>query len=150
MITIRNANREDASNILEFQLRLALETEDVSLDKLVVSQGIKAIFDDPGKGAYYVAEWNGQVVGCFLITFEWSEWRNGNVWWMQSVYVDMLHRRRGIFKKMYDHLLQVVATERRVLGLRLYVDKSNLRAQKVYGALGMNGDHYTVYEWMKK
>jgi ribosomal protein S18 acetylase RimI-like enzyme len=150
MITIRNANREDASNILEFQLRLARETEDVSLDKLVVSQGIKAIFDDPGKGAYYVAEWNGQVVGCFLITFEWSEWRNGNVWWMQSVYVDMLHRRRGIFKKMYDHLLQVVATEPKVLGLRLYVDKSNLRAQKVYGALGMDGDHYTVYEWMKK
>ncbi len=150
MITIRNANREDASNILEFQLRLARETEDVSLDKLVVSQGIKAIFDDPGKGAYYVAEWNGQVVGCFLITFEWSEWRNGNVWWMQSVYVDLLHRRRGIFKKMYDYLLQVVATEPRVLGLRLYVDKSNLRAQKVYGALGMDGEHYTVYEWMKK
>jgi ribosomal protein S18 acetylase RimI-like enzyme len=150
MITIRNANREDATNILEFQLMLARETEDISLDKLVVSQGIKAIFDDAAKGTYYVAESEGRIIGCFLITYEWSEWRNGNVWWMQLVYVDMRYRRRGVFKKMYDYLLESVSADPRILGLRLYVDKSNLRAQKVYGGLGMNGDHYTVYEWMKK
>lgn len=150
MITIRTANRDDAAQILEYQLMLAHETETVALDKLVVSKGIKAVFDDPGKGTYYVAQQKEQVIGCCLITFEWSEWRNGTVWWLQSVYVDIRHRRNGVFKKMYEHLTKTIAQNPTILGLRLYVDKSNLRAQKVYGTLGMNGEHYTVYERMKE
>lgn len=150
MITIRTANRDDAAQILEYQLMLAHETETVALDKLVVSKGIKAVFDDPGKGTYYVAQQKEQVIGCCLITFEWSEWRNGTVWWLQSVYVDIRHRRNGVFKKMYEHLTKTIAQNPAILGLRLYVDKSNLRAQKVYGTLGMNGEHYTVYERMKE
>lgn len=150
MITIRIANREEASKILEFQLNLAGETENVILDKLVVSKGIKAVFDDPAKGTYYVALFNDEVIGCFLITFEWSEWRNGMVWWLQSLYVDAHHRRKGVFKKMYDHIIQTISGDPNILGLRLYVDKSNLRAQKVYGTLGMDGDHYAVYEMIKE
>ncbi len=114
-----------------------------------MSKWIKAVFDDPGKGAYHVAVINDQVIGCFLITFEWSEWRNGTIWWLQSVYVDLRHRRQGVFRKMYNHIVRTIEEDTSILGLRLYVDKSNLRAQRVYGTLGMNGDHYTVYERFK-
>ena len=150
MINIRNATREDASRILDFQLMLARETENIFLDKLIVSKGIKAVFDDPSKGTYYVAVVNDEVIGCFLITFEWSEWRNGMIWWLQSVYVDARFRRQGAFRKMYEYILRTIAGDPGILGLRLYVDKSNLRAQKVYGTLGMNGDHYTLYEQIKE
>lgn len=149
MIAIRPATREDASAVLDFQMRLALETENISLDKLIVSKGIAALFDDPSRGTYYVAEHTGQVVGCFLITYEWSDWRNGTIWWLQSVYVDIRHRRTGVFKHMYDHIIRMISADPTVTGLRLYVEKSNDRAQQVYRSLGMNGDHYTVFEKMK-
>lgn len=149
MITIRPATREDASDILEFQIGLAIETENVVLDKLVASKGISALFDDPSKGTYYVAEFQGKVVGCFLITFEWSDWRNARIWWLQSVYVSISHRKNGIFRAMYDYILDRINTDPSIGGLRLYVDKSNDRAQKVYRSLGMNGDHYLVFEKMK-
>ncbi|HEY9486974.1 MAG TPA: GNAT family N-acetyltransferase [Chryseosolibacter sp.] len=149
MINIRLATREDAGRILDFQLRMARETEDISLDKLVVAQGINALFDDPAKGVYYVAEVAGTVAGCFLITFEWSDWRNGMIWWLQSLYVDINYRQQGIFKRMYDYIIQTIEGDSSISGLRLYVDKSNERAQHVYRSTGMNGDHYTVFEWMK-
>lgn len=149
MINIRLATREDAGRILDFQLRMARETEDISLDKLVVAQGINALFDDPAKGVYYVAEVAGTVAGCFLITFEWSDWRNGMIWWLQSLYVDINYRQQGIFKRMYDYIIQTIEGDSSISGLRLYVDKSNERAQHVYRSMGMNGDHYTVFEWMK-
>lgn len=149
MINIRPATREDAGRILDFQLRMAEETENISLDKLVVAQGINALFDDPAKGVYYVAEAYGTVAGCFLITFEWSDWRNGTIWWLQSVYVDINHRQQRIFKRMYDYVIQTIKGDPSISGLRLYVDKSNERAQHVYQSMGMDGDHYTVFEWMK-
>lgn len=148
MIIIRSATREDASTVLDFQMRLALETENISLDKLVASRGIAALFEDPAKGTYYVAEDRGKIVGCFLITYEWSDWRNGTIWWLQSVYVDITHRRTGVFKHMYDHIIRMISGDPNVAGLRLYVDKSNGRAQKVYRSMGMDGDHYTVFEKM--
>lgn len=148
MIVIRQATRTDAARILEFQVLMAIETEDIVLDKLVASKGIAALFDDPAKGVYYVAEVKGEVAGCFLITYEWSDWRNGVVWWLQSVYVDVASRKRGVFRKMYDHIVEVISADPGVRGLRLYVDKSNERAQGVYRSLGLNGDHYTVFEWM--
>lgn len=128
---------------------MALETEDISLDKLLVSKGISSLFDDPSRGEYYVAEFNGKVVGCFMITYEWSDWRNGVVWWLQSVFVDAHHRKSGVFKKMYEHILKTIDGDPSIVGLRLYVEKNNDRAQKVYRSLGMNGDHYTVFEKMK-
>lgn len=149
MISLRPATREDAGIILEFQLRMARETEDISLDKLIVSKGISSLFEDPGKGEYYVAEYKGTVIGCFLITYEWSDWRNGVVWWLQSVYVDSDHRRLGVFRKMYEYIMKTISDDPGIVGLRLYVEKNNERAQKVYRSLGMNGDHYTVFEKMK-
>lgn len=150
MIYVRPATREDAGKILDFQLLLAQETENIVLDKLVVTKGIKEVFDDAAKGQYYVAEIAGKVVSCLLITYEWSEWRNGNIWWLQSVYVDAAHRRAGVFRKMYDYLQQTVSADNSIAGLRLYVENNNTRAQKMYKSLGMDGDHYKVFEWIKK
>lgn len=150
MISIRPSKYEDIGVIAGFQVKLADETESIALDKQLVSTGIKALFGDPGKGVYYVAEAREEIIGCFLITYEWSDWRNGMIWWLQSVYVKESHRKQGVFKSMYDHLVKTISRDPTIIGLRLYVDKSNTRAQQVYQTLGMNGDHYTVFEWMKK
>lgn len=149
-ITIRQAVRDDATEILLFQMALALETEGLVLDKLVLSKGIAAVFDDPAKGVYYVAEYGNEVAGCFLITYEWSEWRNATIWWLQSVYVKAPHRRKGIFRHMYEYIIDAISREPTVAGLRLYVDTTNKRAQQVYEALGMEGNHYALYEKIVK
>lgn len=148
-ITIREATKNDISDIASFQINLASETENVTLEESIVREGLKRLFDEPYRGQYYVAEIDNKVVGCHLITYEWSEWRNGNVWWLQSVYISKDHRKKGVFKKMYDTLIEKIKNDPEILGLRLYVDKTNVPAQKVYEGLAMNGDHYTVYEWMK-
>jgi ribosomal protein S18 acetylase RimI-like enzyme len=150
MIYVREAHREDAGKILDFQLLLAQETENRALDKLIVTKGIKEVFDDPAKGKYYVAEISGKVVGCLLITYEWSEWRNGNIWWLQSVYVDASHRKSGVFRKMYEYIIESINGDQTIAGLRLYVENNNSRAQKIYKALGMNGGYYQVFEWFKE
>jgi len=150
MITIRPAKSEDLEVIAEFQIRMAAETEKIALDKSIISTGIEALFADPSKGIYHVAESGGKIIGCFLITYEWSDWRNGMIWWLQSVYVAESERGHGVFRKMYNHILETISGDPGILGLRLYVDKSNTRAQKVYQSLGMNGDHYTVFEWIKR
>lgn len=150
MISIRQASDKDIPVIVDFQLSLAMETENIQLDRSIVTDGLNAVFNDISKGTYYVAEADGAIVGCHLITFEWSEWRNGTVWWLQSVYVKESHRKHKVFSTMYDHLKQLIQQDPSVLGLRLYVDKSNARAQNVYKSIGMNGEHYTVFEWMKQ
>ncbi|MEX2230623.1 MAG: GNAT family N-acetyltransferase [Cyclobacteriaceae bacterium] len=149
MISIRPSRFDDIGVIAEFQLKLANETEGVNLNPRIVTTGIEALFADPGKGVYYVAESREKIIGCFLITYEWSDWRNGMIWWLQSVYVTESHRREGVFKRMYDYIHDAISKDSSLIGLRLYVDKSNARAQKVYQSLGMNGDHYMVFEWMK-
>lgn len=149
MISIRPAKFQEISILSDFQVNLAAETENILLDKNLVSVGIEALFIDPAKGVYYIAETEGTMIGCFLITYEWSDWRNGMVWWLQSVYVQESHRRKGVFKKMHAYLIDTISKDPEIIGLRLYVDKSNDRAQEVYRSLGMNGDHYTVFEWMK-
>jgi len=107
------------------------------------------MFDDPAKGIYYVVEDGEEIIGCHLITYEWSDWRNGLIWWLQSVYVKESHRKKGIFKMMYDNILRIIKADSNLIGLRLYVDKTNARAIKVYESMGMDGSHYTVFEWMK-
>jgi ribosomal protein S18 acetylase RimI-like enzyme len=149
MISIRKSSLKDIDTLVDFQLRLADETESVTLNPHIVKQGLEELFKEPSRGLYYVAESDGAVVGCHLITYEWSEWRNGNVWWLQSVYVRKDFRGKGVFKSMYDNLLRMIEQDPKILGLRLYVDKTNVTAQKVYSSLGMNGEHYTVYERMK-
>ncbi len=150
MTTIIEKAREEHIDILiDFQQRLAFESEEVKLDADTIRSGMKAMFADPSKGVYYIAREENEIVGCHSITYEWSDWRNGMVWWLQSVYVKESHRKKGIFNKMYDNIITIIKNDPGLIGLRLYVDKSNERAMKVYGAMGMDGSHYTVYEWIK-
>jgi L-amino acid N-acyltransferase YncA len=146
---VREARQADVPSLLDFQLKMALETENIQLEIQPLTQGMNKLFRDPGKGKYYVAEEQGEVIGCLMTTFEWSEWRCGTILWIQSVYVSLSWRKRGVFKAMYQHLHQLVSEDPDLKGIRLYVDKTNETAQKVYNGLGMNGEHYTVFEWMK-
>ena len=149
MISIRKATPEDARAIIYFQVNMAWETEEMKLVPETVTKGVQAVFDDPSRGQYYVADNDGYVIASLLITYEWSDWRNCNVWWFQSVYVVPEFRRQGVFRKMYNHIKQL-AENQDVAGLRLYVETKNSRAQKTYEALGMSSEHYSFYEWMRK
>jgi GNAT superfamily N-acetyltransferase len=149
MILIRKAKPSDAPSIIDFQLKMAWETEKMKLVPEIVTKGVDAVFHDQSRGQYYVAESNGKVVASLLITYEWSDWRNCSVWWFQSVYVVLEFRRQGVFRKMYSHIREL-AEEQDIAGLRLYVETKNSRAQKTYEALGMSSEHYAFYEWMRK
>ena len=149
MISIRPADSLDFETIAEFQMAMALETENLQLDKPTVVAGVKKVFTKPELGKYFVAEHKGTVVASLLITYEWSDWRNGIVYWIQSVYVIPDYRNQGIFKTMYLYIKEMVLANDRVIGIRLYVDKTNTRARKIYEKLQMNGDHYALYEWLK-
>ena len=147
--TYRQATPADTSDIVRFQMDMARETEDVALDSQVLTLGVLAVFGDPSRGQYYVAERDDRVIGSTLITYEWSDWRNGTVWWIQSVHVLPEARRQGVYGGLYAYLKQLAESDERVRGIRLYVDLRNTRAQVVYAKLGMNGEHYQVFEWMK-
>ena len=148
MPNIRKATTEDASTIIDFQQKMSWETEQYALKPEIVTEGVKAVFDVPSRGQYWVAEENGKVVASLLITYEWSDWRNSNVWWIQSVYVIPEFRRTGIFRSMYS-FIKKEAEMQNVSGLRLYVETNNSRAQNTYEALGMKSEHYTMYEWLR-
>lgn len=146
---IRQANEKDASAVVEFQLAMALETEQLQLDEPTVIKGVAAVFADSSKGTYYVAELDGQVIGSLLTTFEWSDWRNGTVLWIQSVYVRPAFRKKSVFSRLYKHIQNLVATIPDLRGIRLYADKTNISAHQVYEHLGMTAEHYQMFEWMK-
>jgi ribosomal protein S18 acetylase RimI-like enzyme len=145
----RRATPADLPTLVAFQLAMARETEDLELDAGVCTRGVQAVFDRENLGQYYVAEQAGRVVASLLITYEWSDWRNGMVWWIQSVYVSPEARQQGIYAGLYAHIKAVVQADDALRGIRLYVDTRNQRAQEVYLRLGMNGEHYRVFEWMK-
>ncbi len=147
-IHVRPAAPDDSQTIVDYQLALALETESLELHRPTVELGVAAVFDDPSKGSYWIAQCDGQIVGSLLTIAEWSDWRNGTVLWIHSVYIESQARRRGVFRKMYGHLRQQVETSDDLRGLRLYVDKTNHPAQRVYQSLGMTREHYEMYEWM--
>jgi GNAT superfamily N-acetyltransferase len=149
MVTIRKATPDDAQQIIAFQKAMAMETEGIALRDGLVTKGVMAVFDDTTKGLYYVAEDNGEVVASLMITYEWSDWRNANIWWFQSVYVIPGYRRKGVFKMMYENVKQE-GIGMRIAGLRLYVESENNRAQRTYEAMGMDGAHYRMFEWMVK
>ncbi|UII28145.1 GNAT family N-acetyltransferase [Fulvivirga maritima] len=149
MINIQRADSSHIDTIIDFQKKMAWQTEELELDTDTLQKGVSAVFDDPTKGQYYVAINEEEVIGCLLVTPEWSEWRNGTVLWIQSVYVIKEYRKQGVFKQMYNYLKAKVIADEKLMGLRLYVEKTNLPAQKVYEAIGMNGDHYHFFEWMK-
>jgi GNAT superfamily N-acetyltransferase len=149
MIVIRKAKISDAGTIIDFQQKMAWETEKMILLPELVSKGVNGVFEDLSRGQYYVAESNGLIVASLLITCEWSDWRNSNIWWFQSVYVLPEYRRTGIFRKMYS-FVKNEADKNKVVGLRLYVESKNVRARKTYEALGMSSEHYTMYEWLRE
>lgn len=147
---IRQARPDEAGIIQGFQLAMALETENIYLDKATVGRGVQAVFADPAKGIYYVAEIEGHLVSSLLTTFEWSDWRNGTVLWIQSVYVVPEFRQRGVYSAMYQYIKQLVQNENKLKGIRLYAEKSNYKAQLVYEKSGMTAEHYQLYEWLKE
>jgi len=144
---VRDATPADAEAIVDFNARMALETEGLALDPAVLSAGVRAALGDPAKAIYFVAEADRRVVGQLMITHEWSDWRNGDIWWVQSVYVHPDHRRRGIFRALYAHARER-ARAAGAVGIRLYVEQNNAAAQQCYGQLGMGLSHYRVMEEM--
>ncbi|MCB0806934.1 MAG: GNAT family N-acetyltransferase [Bacteroidales bacterium] len=147
---IREAKDTDAGIIAGFQQKMALETEGLTLDNNKVTSGVKAVFDDPSKGFYIVAEETDQVVASMLLTPEWSDWRNGTFLWIQSLYVIPEYRKQGIFRLMFEFVKQKVNTSEDYVGIKLYVDQNNESAQKAYEQVGMDASHYRMFEWNKK
>lgn len=150
MPEIVSAEREKHfAHIVQAQIDMAKETENMRLDEEKVKLGVDEVFNHPEKGAYYVAHENGAFAGCLLTTYEWSDWRNATCLWIQSVFIPKEFRRQGVFKKLYRFLQEKVKADPRLCGLRLYVDKTNLPAQKVYKSLQMDNQHYDLFEWME-
>ena len=147
-IQVRPATIDDSRKIVDYQLAMALETEALELHRPTVELGVAAVFADPGKGRYLIAHCDEQIAGVLLTIPEWSDWRNGTVLWIHSVYVEPSMRRRGVFHKMYSHLRQQLDRSDDLRGLRLYVERDNDRAQRTYQSLGMTKEHYEMYEWM--
>ena len=145
-MNIRIATKEDAAAMVEFNQAMALDTEHKHLDKDILSNGVAAVFDDPRKGFYVVAEVDGEIVGGLMVTFEWSDWRNGWFWWIQSVYIRPEGRGKSIYSKLYDFVKQRAAEAENVCGFRLYVEKENEHAQAVYKKLGMEETYYLMFE----
>ncbi len=143
---IRIAVREDISDLIEFNQAMALETEGKQLDRDVLSKGVSAVFDDDRKGFYVVAEDNGKIVGGLMVTTEWSDWRNGWFWWIQSVYIRPESRGQGIYRKLYEFVKQRAEAAGGVRGFRLYIETENTNAQAVYEKLGMEQSHYLMYD----
>jgi len=149
MIIIRKALPDDSETIIGFQQKMAWETEELSLNTAILEKGVTEVFRNPARGQYFVAEEGGIVVASLLITYEWSDWRNSDVWWFQSVYVLPSYRRKGIFRKMYSFIKEE-GEKQGIAGLRLYVESNNKKAMATYEALGMQSEHYTLYEWLKE
>jgi ribosomal protein S18 acetylase RimI-like enzyme len=148
-VIYRAAAPQDIPSIIAFQLAMARETEELDLDRDILTRGVEALFTNPALGRYLIADVDGRSVGSLMLTYEWSDWRNGMVWWIQSVYVIPEARRRGVYAGLYAHVKELADAEPNVRGIRLYVDRRNTSAQEVYRRLGMNGEHYQVFEWMK-
>lgn len=142
---IRRASVQDHQNIVAHNQAMAMETENRILESDKIEPGVAAVLNDSNKGFYLVAEENEKVIGSLMVTFEWSDWRNGIMWWFQSVYVSPEARGKGVFKALYQEVMQM-AKAADAKELRLYVEKENIAAQKVYAALGMQLSHYDMWE----
>ncbi len=145
-MNIRIALPEDADALVEFNQAMAFETEGKHLDGDVLRHGVEAVFTDEKKGFYVVAESDARIVGGLMVTYEWSDWRNGWFWWIQSVYIRPEARGQGIYSRLYEFVKAKAADAGNVCGFRLYVENNNFHAQKVYEKLGMYASHYLMYE----
>ena len=145
-IKVRRAAADDVGFILDSNLNMAAETEDVGLQPQRLRGGIEYLLGHPQEGLYLVAERGAVPVGTLMITFEWSDWRNGRFWWIQSVYVPSTHRRQGVYRAMHEAVRQLAHTDPQACGLRLYVERENTTAQRTYQHIGMSETHYRLYE----
>jgi ribosomal protein S18 acetylase RimI-like enzyme len=145
-LAIRRAGPADAAVVAEFNRLLALESEGKTLDAAVLAAGVAAGLADPNRSTYFLAEEDGTAVGQIMYTTEWSDWRNGWFWWIQSVYVRPEARRRGVFRALYEHVYQAARADGQVIGLRLYVARNNHTAQETYRRLGMEATDYLLFE----
>ena len=145
-LTIRKGARPDASTIAEFNIAMAMETEGLKLDRNKIESGVRGMMNNPNFGFYLVAEHEGRTVGSLMITYEWSDWRNGLFWWIQSVYVIPEYRRRGVYRAMYRKVKELASGDPGVCGFRLYVEKENDTAQNTYRTLGMKETDYKMFE----
>lgn len=145
MIHVRAARADDRDTLVRFNAAMALETEHKVLDPAVLRAGVAAVLAESKRGFYLVAECDGVISGCLMVTFEWSDWRNGDWWWLQSVYVLPEYRRHGVFRALYADVERRAVEHADVVGIRLYVERDNARAQRTYASLGMHEDHYRMY-----
>lgn len=148
-IAIRPATTADEAIVVEFNCRLAEETENKQLDRATVQLGVRAILANSRHGRYFLASVGDQIVGQMMHTFEWSDWRNGEIWWLQSVYVHADFRRQGVFRSLIQHLQAEATASPNVVGLRLYVEEHNTTAQATYEQLGLKLAGYVVMESLK-
>lgn len=144
--TIRDATLDDCSTIADYNSLLSEETEGKPLDAPTIRAGVASVLADRSKGRYWVAVDDGTIAGQIMITNEWSDWRNGMLWWIQSVYVHRDFRRRGVFTALYRHVGNLASTSENVAGLRLYVEQENARARATYESLGMSMTSYRVMQ----
>ena len=144
--SVRLATIDDQEALVAFQRSMAWETEGKELSLDTLTRGVSGIFSHPERGFYLVAETGGAVIAGLLVTYEWSDWRAGNFWWVQSVFVESGWRRRGVYRAMYELVCQMASDHDDVCGLRLYVDQDNESAQRTYESLGMHTTHYYMYE----
>ena len=145
-ISIREGSISDTPTIAKFQQQMALETESKILKESTIRQGGESVLNCPNKGFYIIAETDSQVIGSLLVTFEWSDWRNGWFFWIQSVFVDAKYRRQGVYRVMHSEVIRRTKESGNCCGIRLYVEKDNRNAQKVYKTLGMHETDYYLYE----
>lgn len=145
-VQVRDAEPTDIDRIAQWQVDMAAETEDKPLDRSTVRRGVQAVFDDREKGFYLVAAHGCTPVASMLVTKEWSDWRNGWFWWIQSVFVDADHRRRGIYRALHEALRIRARAVAGVIGLRLYVERENAHAMQTYAAMGMHETAYRLFE----
>ena len=143
---VRPASLDDLEALVSFNASMALETEGKTLDMELLRQGTRAVFDSSERGFYLVAEADGSPVGSLLVTYEWSDWRNGWFWWIQSVYVRPERRRMGVYSAMHRWIIDTARAKPDVCGVRLYVDRNNAAARETYRSLGMGESHYDMFE----
>ncbi len=147
-IIVRPATIEDVKFIVHANASMALEIEGLHLDLETLEAGVRSVFEVPSRGSYLIGEIDGEICGSLMVTTEWSDWRNNEVAWIQSLFVTKEHRGKGVFKNMFSHMEKLVE-QGEYAGIRLYVDLTNKDAIEVYKKLGMDGDHYMMFEKMK-
>jgi len=145
-INVRKANQKEIVSIVKMNIALAFETESLILDDKVVSLGVANCLNDSAKGSYFLAEYEKSTIGQVMVTYEWSDWRNGWIWWIQSVYVEPSFRGKGVFKSLFNHVEMLALAQLDVVIIRLYVEIHNLPAKEVYQKVGMQHAGYEVFE----